>query len=428
MAWESRIVGHGEAAPADLVGNPRNWRTHPKAQRDALAGVLDQVGWVQDVIVNKRTGYLVDGHARVAVAAQRGETSVPVVYVDLSEDEELLILATLDPLAAMAEADAEVLADLLASVTSEDAALTSMLDALAKAEGIDTAVDGLTDPDDVPAERETTVQRGEVYRLGAHRLMCGDSTSAEDVALLLDGQRIERVFTSPPYDQQRTYEGGMAPDWLALMDSVFSVLTPRLETAAQLFVNLGLVHRNGRVVRYWDGWLEACDRLGLPLFGWYVWDKLDGMPGDWNGRLAPAHEWVFHLTSAPERPSKTVPTKHAGKQVGSGQRKPDGSLKAFTGAGDPIQPFKIMDSVIRLSPAKGGVKGHPAPFPVGLPEQFIEAYGGGMWFDPFTGSGTTIIAAERQGRTCYAMEIEPKYVQVCIDRWEAFTGLKAERV
>ena len=131
MAWESRIVGHGEAAPADLVGNPRNWRTHPKAQRDALAGVLDQVGWVQDVIVNRRTGYLVDGHARVAVAAQRGEASVPVVYVDLSEDEELLILATLDPLAAMAEADTDALADLLAAVTSEDAALTAMLDALA---------------------------------------------------------------------------------------------------------------------------------------------------------------------------------------------------------------------------------------------------------------------------------------------------------
>ena len=82
MAWESRIIGHGEAAPSDLVGNPRNWRTHPQAQRDALAGVLDEVGWVQDVIVNKRTGYLVDGHARVAVAAQRGEDAVPVVYVD----------------------------------------------------------------------------------------------------------------------------------------------------------------------------------------------------------------------------------------------------------------------------------------------------------------------------------------------------------
>jgi len=131
MAWESRIIGHGEAAPADLVGNPRNWRTHPKAQRDALTGVLDEVGWVQDVIVNKRSGYLVDGHARVAVAAQRGETSVPVVYVDLSDEEERLMLATLDPLAAMAGADTLALTELLTSVTSEDEALTGMLEALA---------------------------------------------------------------------------------------------------------------------------------------------------------------------------------------------------------------------------------------------------------------------------------------------------------
>jgi ParB-like chromosome segregation protein Spo0J len=127
MAYESRIVGHGEVAPAELVANPSNWRTHPKAQQDALAGVLSEVGWVQDVIVNKRSGYLVDGHARVAVAAKRGEASVPVVYVDLSEEEEQKMLATLDPLAAMAGADTAALADLLTSVTSEDAALAEML-------------------------------------------------------------------------------------------------------------------------------------------------------------------------------------------------------------------------------------------------------------------------------------------------------------
>ena len=127
MAYESRIVGHGEVAPAELVANPRNWRTHPKAQQDALAGVLDEVGWVQDVIVNKRSGYLVDGHARVALAAKRGEASVPVVYVDLSDEEEQKMLATLDPLAAMAGADTAALADLLTAVTSEDAALAEML-------------------------------------------------------------------------------------------------------------------------------------------------------------------------------------------------------------------------------------------------------------------------------------------------------------
>src|ERR1700722_15600770 len=94
--WRNRIVGHGEEDPTQLLANPRNWRLHPKAQQDALAGVLEQVGWVQDVIVNKRTGFVVDGHARVALALSAGER-VPVVYVDLSEQEEALIIATLDP-------------------------------------------------------------------------------------------------------------------------------------------------------------------------------------------------------------------------------------------------------------------------------------------------------------------------------------------
>ena len=143
MAWESRIIGHGEAAPSDLVGNPRNWRTHPQAQRDALAGVLDEVGWVQDVIVNKRTGYLVDGHARVAVAAQRGEDAVPVVYVDLSEDEEYLILSTLAPLSAMAESDTDALSDLLEMVETSDGAIAQMLSDLATESGIEAELDGV---------------------------------------------------------------------------------------------------------------------------------------------------------------------------------------------------------------------------------------------------------------------------------------------
>ena len=124
--WKSRIVGHGEAAPTDLVSNPRNWRTHPKAQLEALTSVLDQVGWVQDVIVNKRTGLLVDGHARLEIAMRRKEDRVPVVYVDLDPDEEALILASLDPLAAMAEADSAALDDLLADIVT-GGALAEML-------------------------------------------------------------------------------------------------------------------------------------------------------------------------------------------------------------------------------------------------------------------------------------------------------------
>ncbi len=111
--WRSRIIGHGEEAPDQLLANPANWRIHPKAQQDALAGVLGEIGWVQSVIVNKRTGHLVDGHLRVSLALRDDAETIPVVYVDLSPDEEALVLATIDPLAAMAVTDGAELSELL---------------------------------------------------------------------------------------------------------------------------------------------------------------------------------------------------------------------------------------------------------------------------------------------------------------------------
>ena len=85
--WRNRITGSGQEAPDQLLANPANWRIHPKAQQDALAGALDAVGWVQQVLVNRNTGFVVDGHARVALALSRGEPTVPVLYVDLDADE-----------------------------------------------------------------------------------------------------------------------------------------------------------------------------------------------------------------------------------------------------------------------------------------------------------------------------------------------------
>jgi len=124
--WANRIVGHADVAPSTLIANPRNWRQHPGAQRKALAGALNEVGWVAQVIVNKRTGHLVDGHARVELALERNEPTVPVVYVDLSPDEEAVVLACLDPLAAMATADTEKLDALMREMSVSDAALQEM--------------------------------------------------------------------------------------------------------------------------------------------------------------------------------------------------------------------------------------------------------------------------------------------------------------
>lgn len=134
--WRNRILRHAEMPIADLRANPRNWRTHPQAQRDALSGVLRAVGLVQTVIFNERTGLLVDGHARVEEAAKAGQTTLPVSVVDLSDDEEALVLATLDPISAMAGANAPALDDVLKRVQTGDAALQAMLGELAEKSGL----------------------------------------------------------------------------------------------------------------------------------------------------------------------------------------------------------------------------------------------------------------------------------------------------
>ena len=120
---------------SQFVANPDNWRTHPQAQRDAMRGALNEVGWVQRVIVNKRTGYLVDGHERVWQALQNDDAEVPFVEVDLDEREEAYVLATLDPIGAMASADAAKLDELLREVQSGEAGVQAMLAELAEKAG-----------------------------------------------------------------------------------------------------------------------------------------------------------------------------------------------------------------------------------------------------------------------------------------------------
>lgn len=134
--WQNRITGYGEEAPDQLLANPRNWRTHPASQTDALAGVLREVGLVQNVIVNQTTGFVVDGHARIALALRDGQPTIPVTYVALDEAEEALILASLDPLAALAGADAAKLDDLLRDVSTGEAAVQAMLAGLAARQGL----------------------------------------------------------------------------------------------------------------------------------------------------------------------------------------------------------------------------------------------------------------------------------------------------
>lgn len=172
VPWRNRIVREGEEAPDQLLAHPRQWRIHPGAQQSALEGVLSQVGWVQRVIVSQRTGHVLDGHLRVMLALRRGEPTVPVVYVDVDEAEEDLILATIDPLSAMASADEQKLGELLAGVQTGDEAIKRMLAELAEEVGVEGY--GRTPPDDPGAQMDKAeelqkkwgVKSGDLWGLG----------------------------------------------------------------------------------------------------------------------------------------------------------------------------------------------------------------------------------------------------------------------
>lgn len=131
VAWVNRIVEHSNADPRALIEHPDNWRKHPAMQQEALRGALEEIGWIQQIIVNKRTGRLIDGHLRVALAIHHGEATIPVGFVDLDEREERLALLSLDPIAAMAGANTEQLSRLLQQVSTSNSALQEMLEGLA---------------------------------------------------------------------------------------------------------------------------------------------------------------------------------------------------------------------------------------------------------------------------------------------------------
>jgi hypothetical protein len=419
-AWRNRITGTGEEAPDQLLANPANWRIHPKAQQDALAGALDQVGWVQQVLVNRRSGFVVDGHARVALALTRGEATVPVLYVDLDPEEEALVLATLDPISAMAGRDDEKLRALLADITVDDAGLQALLGDLAGVKA------GRTDPDDVPEpSEEPYVKTGELWVLGDHRLLCGDATSPEDVARLLDGAAPTLLATDPPYGV------GLDPTWRdATYNRFGSGADPYMPTDDPKGVRIRhprtVGHRNVtlsgdtrvdwseafalvpslQVGYVWHAGVHAAEvaeglqRIGFEIVSQVIWDK---------GLFAMGRSW-YHWA---HEPCWAV-------------RKP-GVPNLYTGTRDQSTIWRAPSPKMIMGGSTEEKYDHPAQKPIVLSEIPIRNHAGDV-YDPFAGSGTTLIAAEQLGRRCYAIEIDPRYAQVIIERWQNFSGRTAERV
>ena len=419
-----------ETVPIDSLSfDPANVRKHGERNLATIKASLLRFGQQKPIVVDAN-GVVRAGNGTLAAAKALGWKDIAVVRSTLAGSEATAYAIADNRTAELAEWDEDALAETLSALQCED-------EALLDAAGFDSAelsrmIDGMADvtEDEVPEPPADPITKpGDLWILGEHRLLCGDSTKAEDVARLMDGAKADLCFTSPPYGQQRDYtEEGKAKvaDWDGLMRGVFGNLP--MTDSGQVLVNLGLIHREGEWIPYWDGWIAWMREQGWRRFGWYVWDKLAGMPGDWNGRLAPAHEFIWHFNRNAVYPAKFLECAFAGRVVKASTVGKDGALRVHTATknGDAVQSHKIADSVFRFGSAKGHGLDHPAVFPPSLPIHAMQSWDGDI-YEPFCGSGTTLIAAEQLGRKCYGMEISPAYCDVIVKRWETLTGRKATR-
>lgn len=405
-----------------LIPYARNPRKNDDAAQK-LAGVIAEFGFTVPVII-RSNGEIIDGHARLKAAQILKLDEVPVIVNDeWTEAQAKAFRLAVNKSAEWAEWDDELLKLELDELKLEDfdLELIGFDDVLQ-----DVPAEGMTDADEVPEVQEQTISRnGDIWLLGKHRLMCGDSTDAGSVALLMAGEKAKILFTSPPYSNLRTYKGGNLE-----VDHLVNFIPAYKPYVEYQLVNLGIQIQNREIVQYWDEYIKAAKAVGYKLMAWMVWDKMSvGSVGQQKHFVPTRHEFIFCFGNDAQELNKTIPkqkdsiNKKAKFNIG---RQPDGTMKYST-MGDTSNPNKTIESIVSISTQQDRFKDHPAPFPVGLPAEFIKAFTdeGDIVAEPFSGSGTMIIAAEKNGRSCYGMELAPQYVDCSIRRWQDFTGQDA---
>jgi len=402
-----------------VIPYARNPRRNDAAVASVAASIRE-FGFRQPIVVDEDLTVLV-GHTRLKAAQSLGLTKVPVhIAKGLTESQRKAYRIADNKLNDLAVWDDEMLALELVDLqnASYDLELTGFgEEEIKKLEAMaNTTTEGLTDPDEVPDvdTTDTKTKRGDIWLLGKHRIMCGDSTVADDVVGLMNGEKADLCFTSPPYNagnsQTGAYGGGSAnrTDFKRMythdLDNMSSekykfFLISVLDCIANIMTESACV--------LWNVAYNAASRseYGEIVFGHsvlkvketIVWDKGHGMNISGNNIYSRSAELVFLL-------AKTE--KYKSNQDGG-----------------------VYWNIWRISSRDRDnmQNGHGASFPVKLPLTGITQHSscGNIVYEPFLGSGTTLMAAETTGRICYGMEISPQYVDVTVKRWEMFTGKTA---
>ena len=376
-------------ATKDLIPYARNTRTHSDEQVNQIVSSIKEFGFTNPVLIDKES-MIIAGHGRVMAANKLKLSKIPTICLDhLTEAQKKAYIIADNRLALnagwdedMLKVELEELNDLefdISLLGFEDNEIESLLS---------EPTEGLTDEDAVPdLPEEPTTKLGDLWILGEHRLLCGDSTSIDAVDKLMDGNKADMVFTDPPYGV--SYQSNMRTksekfDVLTNDDQLLDI-TPIIEVFSTGWV---FIWTTWKVI---DKWIDNTSAFGYPN-NVVIWSKGGGGIGDLKKTFSTDYEMALVWNRG---------NQLCGKRIGSVWK---------------VDKDKAIDYK------------HPTQKPVALA---VEAFDkttkhGQSILDLFLGSGSTLIAAEKTNRKCYGMELDPKYCDVIIQRWEEFTGNKAE--
>lgn len=391
----------------DLKAYERNAKLHPKAQIEQIKKSIKDFGFNDPVAVWK-DNEIIEGHGRLIAAKELGLTEIPIIRLDdLTDQQRKAYMLAHNKLTMNSDFDMKILAEEIENILDFD--MSSF--------GFDVVFDEdeVVEDDYTPeVPEEPKAKLGEIYQLGRHRLMCGDSTSPADVQLLLNGELMDMVLTDPPYNVN--YQGTAGT---IINDNMKS--SEFRQFLKKAFINIRTSLKNGSSFHIWYADSEgynfrgACSDAGLTVRQQLIWVKNSATIGrqDFQHQYESVLSGLSLDESAQELQEGFSPCLYGWK---------DGAAHKW------YKKRKERDVMFFDKPRAS--KEHPTMKPILLfdYEMQCNTKSGDSVLDLFGGSGTLIMAAEQNKRTAYVMEYDPKYVDVIIDRWEKFTGQKAVKL
>lgn len=407
IEWRERLVKIERMPASDLLDHPLNPKIHPDAQKQPLEGLLSEVGKVDILkayLSERNEGALTlwDGHCRREL---RPEEMWNVGIYDLTDDEADLLLATFDPIGWQAEQSKQRLESLMDTIKAGNSHVVSFLAEQGARLGIISQLNGHhqegaggDDFDTTPEDTQTRVKYGDLWECGEHRVLCGDSTKAEDVAKVMDGEKAEMMFTDPPYGVN--YEGGHFHSGDVNIKRKREELDNDHDAAIYAdFLPVALAAVDGPCYMWFadskarDVYNAVFD-AGCEVHALIIWHKTNATYAAMNAQYKQRHEPCLYF-------------------------KPKGSTLRWCGAS--------TEATVWSQDRDGINEFHPTQKPIALALKAIQNHEATIVADFFGGSGSTLIACERTNRKARVIEILPKYVNVTLSRWEAETGKKARK-